>query len=374
MFLKLLFLNFEINCVLLIFYTTISYEQGNPPCDQYTKECKQIAQQVCYQGFCRCKPNYRFNPSLNKCDHFDCKHNSDCRQFDQARICWRSTCICPEGYEEEAETEGLVCVKEPSTIGQGCNDIQHCGQGQRCRDHICSCLPSYKNDNGVCIKYACNSTVDCLLQQNDHRICISGDCVCDDGYHQSIDEYICIGNEQDKSTWWIYLLFLLILLPILFGAIYYFWRRSRNKKHPGNSCNQNSDATNNSTVNSFTLQSQMSDHGNPLPITINNEGTGMFNFNFYQNVRGNYHEPPPSYDSIPGQSDHSHANINVPYTIEEMNSGNLIGNRTVSLNDSLNSSNYYESVPAQNMINNYMTPYQTNPVMLSKLEQLSMQL
>ncbi len=72
--------------------------------------------QVCVDYICRCVPNYKNNYGTEKCEHFDCYSDSDCREYDFNRYCSYKYCDCLSGYYEDS-TNGNKCEYSSSSTG-----------------------------------------------------------------------------------------------------------------------------------------------------------------------------------------------------------------------------------------------------------------
>jgi len=64
--------------------------------------------QVCVNRVCRCVPNYKYNYTTKKCEHFDCYSDYDCQEYDSKRNCSNKYCNCVSGYIEDS-TNGNKC-------------------------------------------------------------------------------------------------------------------------------------------------------------------------------------------------------------------------------------------------------------------------
>ncbi len=61
---------------------------------------------------CKCLPNYKWDLTHQKCTHFNCIHNNDCKDYDQNRICRNNKCICSTNKVEDSVTRKCT-IKNP---------------------------------------------------------------------------------------------------------------------------------------------------------------------------------------------------------------------------------------------------------------------
>jgi hypothetical protein len=81
--------------------TTVGrYCLSNSDCTNYGDN-----NQVCVDGNCMCKPNYKLDTDLGYCSHHDCIYDSDCQTYDKHRICNFFSCQCDTNYKEDSLTK-----------------------------------------------------------------------------------------------------------------------------------------------------------------------------------------------------------------------------------------------------------------------------
>jgi hypothetical protein len=170
---------------------------------------------LCVDNKCKCEPNFKL---INgKCEEFSCSSDTECQKYDSNRECHTSygKCVCKIGFNE-------------FYYNQKCNPFcashSDCaGINQVCVDSQCKCKPNYQLDlaRSYCTYFRCHKNSDCWSIDN-RRVCIDGECVCDNLYTENYKTMKCVVGGNSNSLLWILMAFVCVGLVL---GIYYMRRR-----------------------------------------------------------------------------------------------------------------------------------------------------
>jgi len=204
----------------------------------FCKSCQTLgdcdSNQICFDNYCECEPNYKYDENSKSCLFGYCQYYWDCKEIDINRKCTDSIRIC-----NSCETPFVIDPMTRmcnTTNGMFCSSSGYCDRyfsSQLCINNICQCKPNQKmnNSNGLCESFDCLSNSDCQTYDK-HRICEDKICKCDTNYEESSHNYLCeyhLTNSSPKLIW----LWSLTLIPaiLIILTIIIIRRRRNNSKY-----------------------------------------------------------------------------------------------------------------------------------------------
>ncbi|XP_044594660.1 integrin beta-5-like [Cotesia glomerata] len=130
-------------------YATSLFEE----CESH-RECKNLKYTECWNGYCRCLPNYF--PRKNKYHacyggiNTTCDSNNDCNGNDQVG-CISNTCQSYETFFSSSNTE-VIKLYRAERIGSRCATDENCSDLDKtqCRAGKCKCVRGYWLDKNIC--------------------------------------------------------------------------------------------------------------------------------------------------------------------------------------------------------------------------------
>ncbi len=160
-----------------------------PPKDcSHNSDCQSYGNtnEVCVDNKCECLPNYKWDLTHERCIHFYCNSDNDCKDYDQNRICHNSKCICSTNFVVDYDNKKCVEMKS-------CTNLNDCDQNQFCiNNQFCRCQPNYRYsaETMKCEYHSCDSDNDCN-QFDRNSECSFDSCKCRSGYVLDPKTKIC---------------------------------------------------------------------------------------------------------------------------------------------------------------------------------------